>query len=1241
MDCRAMLGLHFRSTCVELQCNNKKKYNNKEVRRKGAGNPVITTFYINNIGKGFAHKKLEARTYLRNYKLRKLQPAIYSVSSVESINSTNICDTNLACGSSKSKLYSSSVTISARNLPLIKSSLPSYLITSTTSPINMASSGNKMQIIKIIETMKKVLLMHIFTKITMTGKHHIINSSKFALNCIAMIIRKVLFALVLLFCVFHFGVVLADQVILLDTTREATLEWTRYPYGPQAQTPGWVEESFTDFVKGINWRSYVVCDVAYNNVNNWLWSPFIDRGPANRLYIEIQFTIRDCSLFPGNALSCKETFSLLFYEFDAATREPPPWQTDSYKLIARIAAGEGRFNQNSDVDINTEVKSIAVTKKGVYFAFRDQGACISVLAVKVYYITCPAVTENFAHFNETPTGREITIIEKQNGTCVENAEPYETPTYLCKGDGKWTILTGGCHCKVGYEPDLINKTCNECQMGKFRSKEVNKCVPCPPNSNSSKVAAGFCKCLHGFYRHPHDGQHMPCYKPPGPPTNLTLLFVDQTSAILSWNAPAKDFSILSHLKINEYHNDILYKVRCLSCLSNVVFNPATDTFNETKLTLTNLEPVTTYTIQIHSLNGVSYILDSNNKINATFPDQNSAVNVAVVDKHSESSHSINNVKSSVRLVNNQPFDLTQIKTDYAEIVFTTESAILSTVFNVRVVATTSKEVDLEWDKPVSSDSPIEFYEVRWFPKPELDTLNKTALNTKKTKAHINGLNENTEYGFQVRCKTLNGYGTYSNIVYAQTHQGVRSGYDDSLHMRIVAGATVAVVFLLVLVIVATVLFLRSKHQDDMDKKSSNHLPLPLDYASNEVHSMDTTPNVKNIQSNVTTPLFGNSRSYVDPHTYEDPNQAIREFAREIDANYITIEAIIGGGEFGDVCRGRLKIPPNFVQDIDVAIKTLKPGSSEKARCDFLTEASIMGQFDHPNVIYLQGVVTRSNPVMIITEYMENGSLDTFLRVNDGKFQTLQLIAMLRGIASGMSYLSDMNYVHRDLAARNVLVNSQLICKIADFGLSREIENASDAYTTRGGKIPVRWTAPEAIAFRKFTSASDVWSYGVVLWEVMSYGERPYWNWSNQDVIKSIEKGYRLPAPMDCPEALYQLMLDCWQKQRTHRPTFSSIVSTLDNLARQPQALLTTRNSPENDGSHILEGQRGHNIFISTDLWLENIKMSRYSQHFKEANLVTAQQISRLTAQHLSDMGITLVGHQKKILHQARQLDTII
>lgn len=148
---------------------------------------------------------------------------------------------------------------------------------------------------------------------------------------------------------------------------------------------------------------------------------------------------------------------------------------------------------------------------------------------------------------------------------------------------------------------------------------------------------------------------------------------------------------------------------------------------------------------------------------------------------------------------------------------------------------------------------------------------------------------------------------------------------------------------------------------------------------------------------------------------------------------------------------------------------------------------------------------------------------------------------------------------------------------------------------------------------------------------MSYGERPYWNWSNQDVIKSIEKGYRLPAPMDCPEALYQLMLDCWQKQRTHRPSFASIVNTLDNLARQPLTLLQVRNSPDNDGQPMCMGTLGMNsaggigltgsmagivddcdrqVFINADLWLESIKMSRYSQHFKEANLVSAQQVRK-------------------------------
>ncbi|MGH0151731.1 UNVERIFIED_CONTAM: hypothetical protein FKN15_020906 [Acipenser sinensis] len=295
------------------------------------------------------------------------------------------------------------------------------------------------------------------------------------------------------------------------------------------------------------------------------------------------------------------------------------------------------------------------------------------------------------------------------------------------------------------------------------------------------------------------------------------------------------------------------------------------------------------------------------------------------------------------------------------------------------------------------------------------------------------------------------------------------------------------------------------------------------------------------------------KTYVDPHTYEDPNQAVLKFATEIQPEHVTKQKVIGAGEFGEVFRGILKVPGK--KEIPVAIKHLKAGYTEKQRRDFLSEASIMGQFSHQNIIRLEGVVTKYKHVMIITEYMENGALDKYLRDRDADISAYQLVGMLRGIAAGMKYLSDMNYVHRDLAARNILVNSQLECKVSDFGLSRVLEDEPEGtYTTSGGKIPIRWTAPEAIAYRKFTSASDVWSFGIVMWEVMAFGERPYWDMSNHEVMKSINEAFRLPAPMDCPSAVYQLMIQCWLQDRSKRPRFPDIVSILDKLLRSPESL---------------------------------------------------------------------------------------
>ncbi|XP_046825932.1 ephrin type-B receptor 1-B isoform X13 [Vespa crabro] len=1049
----------------------------------------------------------------------------------------------------------------------------------------------------------------------------------FAASTLAGVLRPLL-ALLLALLIGCPRAIHAEQVVLLDTTTEAKLEWTRYPYGPQASTPGWVEESFTNFDKGINWRSYVVCDVAYNNVNNWLWTPFIERGPANRMYIEIKFTTRDCSLFPGNALSCKETFSLLYYEFDAATKEPPPWEPDSYKLIGRIAAGEGRFNTNTEVVINTEIKSVPVTKKGVYFAFRDQGACISLLAIKVYYISCPEISVNFAHFPATPTGREVALVEQTIGTCVANAVKIETPTFLCKGDGKWYLPSGGCHCKPGYQADIEKQQCIECPIGRFKHEAgPHNCELCPTHSKSTDQAVTECRCDADYYRATDDPKKMPCTQPPSAPQNLTVNFVDQSTVILSWNAPHKLGG----------RTDTTYRVVCDACSMGVKYIPNTEIFNDTKITITGLNAVTTYRFQVFAENGVSAQAG---------------------------------------------------KSEYVDITVTTEASVPSLVSNVRITSVKSSELSISWDAPVTEvggDSDhVERYEVRCYPRFD-DAINATVIQTSDLSATFKGLKPATDYAIQVRAKTTRGWGEYTPVIYKKTPHAMGLDYvgeDDNMQVRIIAGAVVAVVVLLVIIIVMTVLFLRRNplHLNPYASLDSTHImQFRCSRASDECNKKQPSDcdTLEYRNGEVTTPLFTpavgvtgagaggtggtGARSYVDPHTYEDPNQAVREFAREIDAGYITIEAIIGGGEFGDVCRGKLKLPPDGRTEIDVAIKTLKPGSADKARNDFLTEASIMGQFEHPNVIFLQGVVTKSNPVMIITEFMENGSLDTFLRANDGKFQVLQLVGMLRGIASGMQYLAEMNYVHRDLAARNVLVNAALVCKIADFGLSREIESATEgAYTTRGGKIPVRWTAPEAIAFRKFTSASDVWSMGIVCWEVMSYGERPYWNWSNQDVIKSIEKGYRLPAPMDCPEAIYQLMLDCWQKERTHRPTFANLTQTLDKLIRSPDTLrkiaqnrIRERGAPPppppatSASSNVHLRKRGTNPLApdavdltqltSVSEWLASIKMSRYAESFERAGVTTLEAAARVTVQELTALGITLVGHQKKIMNSVTAL----
>uniref|UniRef100_A0A8C4ECA8 receptor protein-tyrosine kinase n=1 Tax=Dicentrarchus labrax TaxID=13489 RepID=A0A8C4ECA8_DICLA len=534
---------------------------------------------------------------------------------------------------------------------------------------------------------------------------------------------------------------------------------------------------------------------------------------------------------------------------------------------------------------------------------------------------------------------------------------------------------------------------------------------------------------------------------------------------------------------------------------------------------------------------------------------------------------------------------------YALVNITTNQAAPSEVLAIRQENTSQNSVTLLWHEPNQPNGVILEYDIKYYEK-DNEEHSYSTLKSKNTSARVSGLKPGTKYIFQVRARTSAGCGRFSQNVEIQTGKAAPLRYNTMTIIWICMALVSGLVTFLAIIICRKRHCGYSKAFQDSDEEKMHYQnghgtfgPF-LNYFPPCTH-----------------------RFYIDPHTYEDPCQAVHEFAREIEASRIKIEKIIGSGEFGEVCYGRMRLPGK--RDIPVALKTLKAGYTEKQKRDFLAEASIMAQFDHPNVIRLEGVVTQSKPVMIITEYMENGSLDSFLRRHDGQFTIIQLVGLLRGIAAGMTYLSDLGYIHRDLAARNILVNSNLVCKVSDFGLSRVLEDDPDAaYTTSGGKIPIRWTAPEAIAYRKFSSSSDVWSYGVVMWEVMSYGERPYWNLTNRDVIKSVEEGYRLPAPMGCPAALHTLMLDCWQKDRSERPRFCQIVTVLDKLIRNPENLKSMDTLCRWVGPVILTLIRGGSG-SSHYLTVYSISLNFYFL------CVSCRDIQRL--------GVTLMGHQKKIM----------
>nr|XP_023659288.1 ephrin type-B receptor 4-like [Paramormyrops kingsleyae] len=705
----------------------------------------------------------------------------------------------------------------------------------------------------------------------------------------------------------------------------------------------------------------------------------------------------------------------------------------------------------------------------------------------------------------------------------------------------------------------------ECPAGQFKSGPgAGLCLPCPAHSQALSAGASACLCLQGYFRGDADEPTAACTTPPSAPRNI-MTQINDTSVTLEWSEPLD----------NGGRRDLNYALHCLRCSGpsgkcvpcgdSVSYRPAQRGLAARRAVIWGLQPHTTYAFSVQALNGVS---------------QHSGREPASDSVNITTSHNV--------------------------------PVLVSGITRSRA---TESSLTLHWPVPRMSHYTILQYQLRYCEKERCNE--DEAWRYKESdvaQVVLSDLRRGTQYEVQVRARTMAGYGIFGPATSFRTLPD-----DDAVHSQLlVTGVLIAMGLLLLITVIAIgnnfffrklndgqftpiqlVGMLRGiasgmKYLSEMSYVHRDLAARNILVNSNLVCKVSDFGLSRFLQENSSDPTYTSSllitapppppplpitpagvKVYIDPFTYEDPNEAVREFAKEIDVSFVKIEEVIGAGEFGEVCRGRLKIPGK--KENYVAIKTLKGGYTEKQRRDFLSEASIMGQFQHPNIIHLEGIIT----------------------------------PFPHWHVSPPRYRGPPNRPDEVGAARRYPLKSPLA----------------------GGKIPIRWTAPEAIAFRKFTSASDAWSYGIVMWEVMSFGERPYWDMSNQDVINAIEQDYRLPPPPDCPTLLHQLMLDCWQKDRAARPRFAAIVSALDKLIRNPASLKIVAQDGAGP-SHPLLDQRGPpppSACGSVGDWLRAIKMERYEEGFLQAGITSFQLLAQVTTEDLLRIGVTLAGHQKKIL----------
>ncbi|XP_062849867.1 ephrin type-A receptor 4b isoform X2 [Trichomycterus rosablanca] len=521
------------------------------------------------------------------------------------------------------------------------------------------------------------------------------------------------------------------------------LGWEAYP------AEGWEEISVMD-ERNTPMRSYQVCNVMEASQNNWLRTRHIARHAAQRVYIEIKFTLRDCNSLPGVPGTCKETFNVYYHE----SNNDNLWfiRESQYVKIDTIAADES-FTQTDVGDrvmkLNTEVRDISnLSKKGFYLAFQDVGACIALVSLRVFYKKCPSAVHNLAHFPDTVTGGDSALVEVL-GSCVNDSEEFEAPRMYCSADGGWLVPIGRCVCKPGFEEGKDD--CQPCRPGTFRTSTKDAyCTKCPPHSYSAQEQATECTCDKGYYRTHTDPPSTACTRPPSAPENA-ISTLNDTSVTLEWRPPRDTGG----------RADLVYNVHCRKCVQEgaacgpcgggVHFTPRQFGLGTPRVLVTGLLPNTDYTFSVEAANGVSG--------QGLSPRQQLTINI-------------------------------------------TTCQTVSVILKER---RSKDSVTLAWQGPDRTNGAIVEYEVVYYEKNQRDQ-NYTVLKTKSNLMTVDGLKLGTTYVFRVRARTDGGYDSYSGEMELETsHEDVLAVGDPNQSTILVvsiAGGVVLLVFLVACFIVS-------------------------------------------------------------------------------------------------------------------------------------------------------------------------------------------------------------------------------------------------------------------------------------------------------------------------------------------------------------------------------------------------------------------------------------------------------